>query len=73
LVLRVAVRETLPQFKGRKFTTRQMFDALKTKYPADIDDTKLGSISATLANMSPKELTKIKDGQRKIRFEARQD
>lgn len=71
-VLRTAVRNQIPAFNGRKFSTRQMFEALKKKYPQDVDDERFASVSATLANLASKrEIEKTSDGQRKVKFQAK--
>ena len=69
-VLRTAVRDQIQQFGHQPFTTRKMFDALTAKFPNDVTDERFASVSATLANLAGKELTKTKDGKGKMKFEA---
>ncbi|MBK8466631.1 MAG: hypothetical protein IPL32_12450 [Chloracidobacterium sp.] len=70
-ILREAVREQIKLFGDRKFSTRQMFDALKKAHPNDVDKSRFASVSATLANLFTKdELEKFNEGTRKVTFRA---
>ncbi|MFT3745922.1 MAG: hypothetical protein QM785_16750 [Pyrinomonadaceae bacterium] len=70
-VLRTAVRNQITQFAGKRFRTKDMYDALHSKYPEYVGESKKASVSATLANLnSMGEITKTIDGQRKVWFQA---
>lgn len=70
-VLLAAVREMIKtEFGQRTFTTRQMFEKLTAKYPANVTEARRASLSATLANLVTKnELRKSINPQRKVTFQ----
>lgn len=69
-VLRTAVREQIKAFGSREFTTREMFQALAAKHPNDVNADRMASVSATLANLVGKELTKKRDERGRMSFRA---
>ncbi|MDQ3747940.1 MAG: hypothetical protein M3367_02830 [Acidobacteriota bacterium] len=59
-VMRFAVCDIIRTFQGKEFLFDDVFIPLSQKYPNKIDETKRGSVSATLSNLiSDKKLEKV--------------